>query len=801
MKKVTEVCTKGIFIFLILFLLPCSVFSENIHGFLTGRIIDKETSSVLYDVNIVQDDSVEFYYSNERGEYLLLLPAGKHKISFSKLGYISETIEVDIKKGDSKSLNISLIKDTSIHETIVVTGTRTERRIKDTPIRTEVISSKEIENKNASNLYEALEGNVGIRVEQQCSYCNFGMVRMQGLSGDHTQVLIDGEPIYTGIAGVYGLQQIPASMIERIEIIKGAGSALYGSSAIGGAINIITKTPIQTGSKINVELGSKNTNKFCFNNTIRKGKWGAAFFAQKNEAGVIDQTGDGWKTGPDGASDRVKSDSFSAGFNLRGNNVLFGNDVLMCSGQTINEMRKGGILETIENPYAEASEHIKTNRYQATIGYKKHFTDKKMLSFSFASAIHKRTATNDTFIGDYTETHSGNYPGTDIMQPYTAEEDSYVGNLSYYHILMDKHHLLIGFQCVYDSLKESGKYVIIDSSSPNYGADYLSISEKSALEYGLFIQDEFHINNNIELVFGARYDSHHSKDKFGGSSKIANIENVELKYNESSFNPRMAVSYKVKSINIRASIGTGFRVPYGFSEDLHLCSGSPKINKPAGLKPEKSLSYNFGIDYFKKNFDISINLFRTDLTDKIGFADAGDESKSLGYDYEWQNIDSGYTQGIELKMRLNLIGDFGININSGYTDAKYENKRDDWKNTNYYDESQNISRVPKFTSVMELFYETQGLTVSLSGDYTGRMYIDYCEEDDSSSPNSKIVHTPDFTIVNMKIRKTLFKNFDGYIGAKNLFDYVQPEKHTDDAAFMYAPAYGRLFYAGINLDF
>jgi len=115
--------------------------------------------------------------------------------------------------------------------------------VKDVPIRTEVLTSQAITKKNAQNLYEALEGVPGIRVEQQCQFCNFSEVRMQGLGAEHTQVLIDGEPIYSGLAGVYGLQQIGTNDIDRLEVVKGAGSALYGSSAVAGAINIISKEP------------------------------------------------------------------------------------------------------------------------------------------------------------------------------------------------------------------------------------------------------------------------------------------------------------------------------------------------------------------------------------------------------------------------------------------------------------------------------------------------------------------------------------------------------------------------------
>jgi len=126
---------------------------------------------------------------------------------------------------------------------VVVTGTKTEKRLADVPVRTEIITAADIKAKGAVTLYEALEGMPGIRIEQQCSYCNFSIVRMQGLESGHLQVLIDGQPIFSGLAGVYGLQQVPTANIERIEVVKGAGSALYGSSAIAGAINIITKKP------------------------------------------------------------------------------------------------------------------------------------------------------------------------------------------------------------------------------------------------------------------------------------------------------------------------------------------------------------------------------------------------------------------------------------------------------------------------------------------------------------------------------------------------------------------------------
>ena len=123
-------------------------------------------------------------------------------------------------------------------------------------------------------------------------------------------------------------------------------------------------------------------------------------------------------------------------------------------------------------------------------------------------------------------------------------------------------------------------------------------------------------------------------------------------FSKTSFNPRLAIKYAVSpSFILRANIGTGFRAPYGFSEDLHLCSGSPRVWKSSNLKGERSISYNFSADYYTKNVQLSANIFRTDLKDKIQFAPASDDVKKFGYTYQWENVDDAYVQGIELGIK------------------------------------------------------------------------------------------------------------------------------------------------------
>ena len=167
-------------------------------------------------------------------------------------------------------------------------------------------------------------------------------------------------------------------------------------------------------------------------------------------------------------------------------------------------------------------------------------------------------------------------------------------------------------------------YVVVDDSSSFLGKSYRSIANKSAREFGLFAQDEWAINDKLMIVPGIRLDNHHSGEEYTSDEQVFETSNFpKTNFNETAVNPRLAIKYKLsEKFTLRANTGTGFRAPYGFSEDLHLCSGSPRVWKSSDLEPETSLSYNVSADYYGKKVRVSTNLFRTDLKNKIGFTDA-----------------------------------------------------------------------------------------------------------------------------------------------------------------------------------
>lgn len=740
------------------------------------------------------------------GHYKLAnLPVGKCIIIAQSMGYKSQEKEVIMEKGKAVKIFFELEEDVLNLEQVVVTGTRTEHYLKDVPVRTEIISAKAIENKNACNLYQALEGTPGVRVENQCQYCNFTMVRMQGLGAEHTQVLINGQPMYSGLAGVYGLQQLSTVDVDKIEVVKGAGSALYGSGAVAGAINIVTKEPsFVPSTTIDVQLGSYKTNKYSLSSSMRneKGNIGLNIFAERQSEDAIDETGTGLTRkevmNKDGISDRVSTSLTNVGFGLFINDAFLKNDKLIIRGKSVFETRAGGTMtdDYYKNPLTDGTENITTDRYEADISYNKKINTSSELNFSLAYINHNRNATNDSYLGDFMATHNDSVPDLRTMRPYLATENSLTSTLTF-NTKIKNHSLIVGLQGFYDKLEESGMYVIVDESSSYLGKSYRSVANKSAREFGAFLQDEWTINDNIMIVPGVRLDNHHSGEEYTSDQQVFETTNFpKTSFDETVINPRLAIKYKLsEKFTLRANAGTGFRAPYGFSEDLHLCSGSPRVWKSSDLKPERSRSYNISADYYGKNIRVSTNIFRTDLKNKIGFTDADANVAALGYDYQWKNIDDAFVQGVELSVMANLAKNLDLGVDLTYNQGEYKNVREDWVGTQYEKESKYISRFPTTTGNLKIEYSPKTWTLSLTGNYQGNMYIDYYSENKNQS---KIKKTEPNILFNARVSKEL-NQFKLYAGVNNIFNYVQDERHLDDAAFMYAPVYGTMFYGGISL--
>lgn len=689
-------------------------------------------------------------------------------------------------------------------ESIVVTGTKTEKALSMTPVKTEVVTREDIERYAACNLYEILDGTPGIRMEQQCNNCNFSLLRMSGLEGGYAKILIDGMPVYSGLAGVYGMQQIQASLIERIEIVRGAGSALYGSDAIAGVINVITRRPsalpsFDVGASIGVNpVNEKNRygdapimSNVSASASHRKGNFAALFAGQSNTTDEIDNNGDM-------ATDRVQNNNLGGTTKLFWYDLLGDKSTMNLMGRAIYEQRKGGglgkdasgtyFIDDPLSPEGPGSEHIITERFEGGLNIEKELPSATLFRGMLNAVSHYRSATNAAAWEKMLE-DSINLPSIDeddivelsriSPKPFLTSERTVVGEINAAQPIGDNNTVLAGVQVKRTDVEE------------NINGD--GWFERYFQDVGVFLQDEWDIGEKLGIVAGIRYDMHKSEDEL-----------TDGEYDESAVNPRVALRYSLlQNLAARFSWGMGFRVPGDFSEDAHLCASAPTILKSTELVPERAMSSNLSIDYTKDRLRGGINLFRTNLEDKVYLAD------TVGvYDLVWKNAEGqAFTQGIELNGGYEHSF-YKVGIGYGLTDARYaEEQIEDNANSIY------IPRTARHNAHLDisLFSDragdrlVDGWSFDIGARLMGSMFIWRENADDFPSENlDEIVETDPYVLIDARINKRINNlGLDVYVAAENLTNTVQDRKEWDiaDAAMMYAPIYGTTISAGFKKQF
>ena len=274
---------------------------------IVGHVTDKDTGEHLPYVSVVLKGTTLGTTTDATGHYFLKnLPEGTFTLEVSSVGYKTESRAVRVKKGQTLELNFEIAEDRVALDGVVVSANRNETTRRMAPTLVNVVSMKTFENTNSTCLAQGLNFQPGVRVENNCQNCGFQQVRINGLDGPYTQILIDSRPIFSALSGVYGLEQIPANMIDRVEVMRGGGSALFGSSAIAGTINIITKEPVRNSAQFSHTLtGIGVTSAFDNTTTVNASlvsdnhKLGLAVFGQNRERAGYDHDGDGFTELPE----------------------------------------------------------------------------------------------------------------------------------------------------------------------------------------------------------------------------------------------------------------------------------------------------------------------------------------------------------------------------------------------------------------------------------------------------------------------------------------------------------------------
>ncbi len=210
---------------------------------LSGRVTSNGTP--LIGASVAMENSSLGTITDLEGQFVLSdIPKGEHTFNISYVGYKSISAKFIFQKDEIKKMDFNLIEDILGLEAVVVTATRNAIPAFLSPIIVNRLDDRIFDRTQSISLAEGLHFSPGLRIENNCQNCGFTQLRMNGLEGPYTQILINSRPIFSALAGVYGLEMIPTNMVERVEIVRGGGSALYGGNAIAGTVNIITKDPL-----------------------------------------------------------------------------------------------------------------------------------------------------------------------------------------------------------------------------------------------------------------------------------------------------------------------------------------------------------------------------------------------------------------------------------------------------------------------------------------------------------------------------------------------------------------------------
>ena len=276
--------------------------AEKCEATIHGHVTDSNTKEHIPYITVTIDGTTIGTTTDATGHYTLYhVPVGKFKVSVSAIGYANQTKEVEVECGTDLQLNFETAESQITLDAVVVSANRNETTRREAPSLVNILDSDLLNKVSAPTIAEGLSFQPGVRVENSCQNCGFAQVRINGLGGQYSQIVINSRPVFSALAGVYGLEHIPSNMVERIEVVRGGGSALYGSSAIGGTINIITKEPLRNSGELSHTLTTIGCGKSLDNNTTLNAsvvtddrKAGITIYGQNRKRDAYDHNGDGF---------------------------------------------------------------------------------------------------------------------------------------------------------------------------------------------------------------------------------------------------------------------------------------------------------------------------------------------------------------------------------------------------------------------------------------------------------------------------------------------------------------------------
>ena len=728
-----------------------------------GHIVSPESHEHIPFVTISIKGTTIGTTADATGHYYLKnLPEGKCTVVAEAIGYRTVEQTIEVKRNSTVEVNFVMEEQTLAVDEVVVSATRNETNKKSSAVIVNVASSKLFDNTASTNLAETMKFQSGLRIENNCGNCGTTQLRINGLDGQYSQILLDSNPIFSSLAAVYGLEQLPTSMIERVEVIRGGGSALFGSNAIGGVVNIITKEPLRNSLTLSnvTNVAKDGTAEF---NTALNG----SFVSDDRRAGIylfgMVKNRDAYDRNKDGYTDIPHLKSETIGF--RGYYKTSAYTKLTAEYHHIHEFRRGG--DSIElaphlTNIAEQLDHQIDGGSLRFDGFSANSRHRYGVGIS-AQGIHR-----DSYYG--TDKNPDTYGHTNDLTIVASAQYTY----SFERCLFMPAQLTAGAEYTYNDLSDD---------FPAVGRHMTQTVQSG----GAYLQNEWQ-SEKVNIIIGGRLDAHNMVDK-------------------PIFSPRANVRYSPhRNVGLRLSYSSGYRAPQAYNEDLHidvLNRQAAIIKIDPNLKPEHSHSVSASADLYHNFGRVQTNLlvegFYTDLKDVFALSKVGEDE--AGNIIKLRHNASGATvKGITAEFKVGMPGIFELQAGYTFQRSRYD-EPERWSDN--VEPQRRMFRSPDSYGYMTADFDvTRRFSASLFGNYTGPMLVQhnagYIAQDTERL-------TPSFWDMGLRMayefRLSDFIGMELSAGIKNIFDSFQRDLDygpAKDSVYIYGPTQPRTFFVGLK---
>lgn len=714
------------------------------------------------------------------------IPSGRQIMLFSAVGFKQVQKEVYLEAGKATQMMVELLPDNIGIEQIVISANRNgnNRRRASTIVNT--INPNLFERIQGTTLSEGLNFTPGLRMENNCQNCGFSQVRMNGLEGPYSQILINSRPVFSGLAGVYGLELIPVNMIERVEVIRGGGSALYGSNAIAGTVNLITKDPINNQYSISMSSGITGVGLSPDGQPDYNLTANGSLVSKSNTNGIsfygYHRQRDPYDANMDGFSELSSIDNTTFGtrfFQRTGNRGKISLDLFK-----IYEYRRGGNQFELPLHEADIAESTTHDIHSGSLTYDKLYRDSDKFS-GWLSAV-------DVNRGSY-------YGANQDPSGYGNTHDiSLSAGLQYVHsfrkLLFAPASVTTGIEWSGNRLRDK-KLGYFDPET-NLNTGNTPVAHQSIQTGSLFTQSDWDLNPLL-LSVGLRYDHYRIDDLLNQSDAIPG----------DVLSPRISLLWQANTnLQFRTAFARGFRAPQIFDEDLHIeTSGARQVlhRNDENLKQETSNSLTASISYTIQSlfwqYQFLAEGFITRLKDPFA-NEYGLPDENGVVIYTRMNASEGAeVKGINLE--FNASPNRRLQFQTGLTlqQSKYEEPQQ-------FDEKRFFRSPGQYGYATFSWNPIPVFSISATGNYTGKMLIPYFGPR-IQNPDSGVLVTSDPFLdtglrlsYDFKLTRSVKMQLNG--GIKNIFNSYQKDFDAGvnrDPAYIYGPVSPRAIYFGLKL--